>query len=67
VKRLPDPVPACVYCGAPTRGAKACSAHRDLVELDPAMQAERPAAAGGEQGARDHLRIGRKAYRRELY
>lgn len=67
MKRLPDPVPACPYCGAPIREGRTCSAHRDLEQLDPALLAEGRPATEHALGVRSSLKVPKRAGREELY
>jgi hypothetical protein len=37
----------CVYCGSPTRGPVACSAHEDLIDLDTNIEGTRRSTCPG--------------------
>ncbi len=62
-----DAARSCIYCGRPITTGHACSAHRDLLDLDPAHIASRRALTDTEQGARSPYRVPRRGGRSELY
>lgn len=59
--------PTCVYCGAPIKAGRVCSAHRDLEQLDPLGAPARKPTSEHELGVRNQHRVPKRAGRRELY